>query len=103
MAQMLASHLAFGQPPIGSKDDLRKAYHQVGRPRSPIRIIQIAWDPTDRSVKGRELLSQDFGTGAAVTNCNVVFRSLRDILNRWLLVNADNYVDDFWSWEPPWS
>ena len=51
---------------------------------------------------GRELLSQDFGTGGAVTNPNVVFRSLRDILNRWFLVNSENCSDDFWSWEPPW-
>ena len=73
LAQMVASQLAFGEPPVGSKDDLRKAYHQVGRCRSPVRIVQLFWDPLSHEVVGRELLSQDFGTGGAVTNSNVVF------------------------------
>ena len=101
LAQMVASQRAFGVPPVGCKDDLRKAYHQIGRRRDPVRVVQLFWHPRNKCVVGRELLSQDFGTGGAVTNANVVFRSLRDILNRWFFINADNYFDDYWSWEPP--
>ena len=103
LAQMVASQLAFGEPPVGSKDDLRKAYHQVGRCLTPVRVVQLFWDPQRREVVGRELLSQDFGTGGAVTNSNVVFWCLRDVLSRWFFINVDNYFDDFWTWEPPWS
>ncbi|CAK0909435.1 unnamed protein product, partial [Prorocentrum cordatum] len=102
LARMVASQRAFGVPPAGCKDDfLREAYHQVGRRRDPVRVAQLFWHPRDKCVVGRELLSQDFGTGGAVTNSNVVFRSLRDMFNRRFYINADNYLDDFWSWEPP--
>ena len=60
-------------------------------------------DPVAQVVKGRLLVSQDFGAAGAATNCNVVFRSLRDIAAKWLFIKIDNYLDDFWSWEPPWS
>ena len=103
LGQMLASQLAFGQPPIGTKEDLKRAYHQVPRSRRRIRVVQLFWDPSRKRVVGREQLSQDFGPAGAVTACNVVFRSLRDIACRWLLVNMDNYFDDYWFWEPPWS
>ncbi|CAK0866365.1 unnamed protein product, partial [Prorocentrum cordatum] len=62
LAQMVASQRAFGVPPVGCKDDLRKAYHQVGRRRDPVRVVQLFWHPRDKCVVGRELLSQDFGT-----------------------------------------
>ncbi|CAK0888118.1 unnamed protein product [Prorocentrum cordatum] len=100
---MVASQLAFGEPPVGSKDDLRKAYHQVGRGLTAVRVVQLFWDPQRRELVGRDLLSQDFGTGGAVANSNIVFRCLRDILYRWFFINADNYFDDYWTWEPPWS
>ena len=103
LAEMLASQLAFQELPNGSKDDLQKAYHQVGRRRNGVTVIQLFWHPELRRVVGREMLAQDFGTAGAVTNCNVVFRSLRDIANRWLYINVDNYFDDFWCWEPSWS
>ena len=97
------THLAFGEPPVGSKEDLRKAYHQVARSRQHVRIVQLLLNPFRKKVFGREQFSQDFGNAGAVTCCNVVFRALRDIANRWLLVNLDNYFDDFWFWEPAWG
>jgi hypothetical protein len=102
-AEMRASQLAFGEAPQGTKDDLVKAYHQVGRSRRRVRIVQLFWDPARRQVVGREQYSQDFGGAGAVTNCNVIFRCLRDVAARWLFVNIDNYFDDYWSWEPSWS
>ena len=102
-AQMVASQLAFESPPEGCKDDLRKAYHQVGRCRDAVRVVQLFWDPIAKEVIGREQWAQDFGGSGSVTNCNVVFRCLRDIACRWLFVNMDNYSDDFWAREPAWS
>ena len=102
-AQMIASQRAFGRPPVGGKEDLKKAFHQVGRRRDQVRIVQLFWHPDDRRVVGREQIAQDFGGSGAVTNCNVVYRALRDIASRWLYINADNYVDDYCWWEPEWS
>ena len=103
LSQMLASQLAFNEPPEGIKDDLEKAYHQIGRRGKRVRVIQLFWHPEEREVWGREQFAQDFGPARAVTACNVIFRCLRDIANRWLYVNLGNYVDDYWSWEAPWS
>ena len=59
-AQMLASQLAFGSPPVGGKEDLKKAYHQVGRSRGTVRLVQLFWDPAEKAVVGREQWAQDF-------------------------------------------
>ena len=88
--EMVASQRMFSCPPVGGKEDLKKAYHQVPRCRSAIRIVQLLWHPSEKRVVGREQFAQDFGGSGPVTNCNVLFRSLRDIANRWLFVNTDN-------------
>ena len=76
LSHMVASQLAFRQPPYGSKDDLIKSYHQVGRNRKKVRVVQLFWNPQSKDIWGREQLAQDFGHAGAVTACNVVFLSL---------------------------